>query len=154
MIRLIASNTHPIGIAIESFPDDVDPISFSPINIKEMQMDLNGNPVSWAVGAVIPVNISVIPGSDDDEQLYVLFNANRASGFMSPKRDEITLTISYPDNSMKIFSKGRIISGTPSIGAAASGRMTTKTYGFAFADMTNISVKSFLYSAFGLLTGR
>ena len=149
---MISSNTHPFGIAIESFPDDVDPISFSPINIKEAQMDLNGKPVSWAIGVMIPLNISVIPGSDDDEQLYVLFNANRASGFMSPKRDEITLTISYPDNSMKVFSKGYIVSGTPSAGAAASGRITTKTYGFAFASMTNISAKSTIYSVFGLLT--
>ena len=153
-VRIIASNTHPIGMKISSFSDDSDPISFSPITVKEAQMDLNGNLVSWAVGSLIPLSISVIPGSSDDLDLYILLNANRASGGGMPKRDDITLTISYPDQSMKIFSKGKILSGSPSSGAAASGRMTTNTYGFAFATMTNISARAAIYSVLGALSTR
>ena len=145
-IRLISSNTHPFGFKIDSFSDDVDPIAFSPVVVREDEMDLNGNLVSWAVGGLIPLSISVIPGSEDDENLYILLNANRASGYAVPKRDDITLTISYPDQSMKVFSKGKILLGSPSSGAAASGRMTTNTYGFAFSSMTNVSARSAIHS--------
>ena len=148
-IRLIASNTHPFGMNIDNFADDIEPISIAPMNVKEAQMDLNGNPVSWAVANLINVSISVIPGSNDDVRLGILFNANRASGFRAPKRDDISIIITYPDHSTTILSKGKITSGSPSTGAMSGGRMTSKTYGFAFADMTNVSVRAAAYSILG-----
>jgi hypothetical protein len=79
--------------------------------------------------------LNVVPGSEDDNNLAVLFEANRVGKGKQGARDVIAITVVYPDGRTSSFTQGTITDGMPSNSAQSSGRMKSKAYAFAFENV-------------------
>ena len=134
-VNCVASNTFPGGFDITAFADDSDPVDLPEITITDSAMGLNGDLVTWTVANPIESSISVIPGSSDDRNLQVLFEANRAALGKTVSSDEITLTGVYPDETTVTLSGGVIESGMPENSVASAGRLKSKIYKFRFQNL-------------------
>jgi len=135
-VVLTASNTFPSGITITQFADDADPLDQSSIQIADKAMGLNGDLITWSRANPFTPVLNVIPNSEDDRNLAALFEANRPSRGKAPARDEITMSLIYPDGEQVLLSGGRITDGMPIPSVASAGRFKTKNYAFAFETMS------------------
>ena len=135
-LRVIASNTFPIGFDVTQFADDADPFDIPSLQIADKAMGLNGDAIYWSKANPILTNLNVIPGSDDDRNLSVLFEANRVGKGKNGTRDVITIVALYPNGDSATFLSGRITDGMPANGIASEGRQKSKNYAFAFENMT------------------
>lgn len=131
-----ASVTFPQGFDVTAFADDSDPFDFPDVTITEVANGLNGDQVTFSKAVSVKNTIAVIPDSDEDKNLAVLFEANRASRGKKPARDEITMTGVYPNGNTVTLSKGVITNGIPSGSVSSSSRLKSKPYGFAFEQMS------------------
>lgn len=136
-VTLRASKTFPIGINLSQFADDADAFDTPSIQIADKGLGLNGDLVVWGTNVAPTVTINVIPGSEDDRNLEILFEANRTGKGKIPARDVITLIVQYPSGDVKTFSKGIGTDYVPAPGAAAAGRLKTRPYAFAFESIAN-----------------
>jgi hypothetical protein len=136
VVNIKASNTFPSGFAVTQFADDGDSITFDEMEIGGSAMGLNGDLVTWDKVAPINVPINVIPNGDDDINLGILFEANRAGRGKKTAKDVITMTVIYPNGKSTTLSGGRLLKGKPSNSVASEGRMTSKSYSFAFENIT------------------
>lgn len=134
VLSIIASNTFPIGFVVTQFADDADPITLNSVRIADTAMGLNGDLIKWSRAATLPMVINVIPGSDDDENLQILADANRVGQNKAGADDTITATIVYPDGQTVVFTGGAMTDGEFGRGIASSGRQKTKSYAFSFAS--------------------
>lgn len=135
-VVLRASVTFPQGVVLTQFADDADPFDAPAIQIADKAMGLNGDLVTWGKPNPITAVLNVIPGTDDDRNLAVLFEANRVARGKFPSGDVITLTALYPDGSQATYNNGKITDGIPGRPVASAGRQKTKPYSFAFEGMT------------------
>jgi len=131
-VQIVASNTFPVGFPVTQFADDSDPVDFASIQIADTAMGLNGDLVTWARAASLPVVLNVIPGGEDDLNLQILADANRVAQGKNSANDSITLTIVYPDGSIATFTGGKIVSGTFGKPISSAGRLKTRSYAFSF----------------------
>lgn len=131
-VILRASNTFPVGLVLTQFADDTDPLDIATQQVSEAVLSLNGDLVNWSTANPVPMELSLIPGSEDDRNLAVLLNANRVSAGKASARDIISATISYPNGQVATLSIGKIIDGPMGIGVASAGRFKTRTYSFMF----------------------
>jgi hypothetical protein len=136
-IQLVASVTFPAGINLTQFADDTDPLDNPSLQIRDKAMGINGDLIVWSKANPIIMNTGVIPGSDDDRNLAVLFEANRTGRGKSGARDVITATVIYPDGSTVSLTDGVITDGMPARGVASAGRLKTNTYAFAFENLVS-----------------
>lgn len=127
-----ASNTFPEGIAITQFADDVDPIDHPELVIAESASGLNGDLIVWSKANPVHVTVAVIPNSEDDQNLGILFEANRTGKGKSSARDSISISVNYPDGSAVLLGAGTILAGFNFTSTASAGRFKTKTYKFVF----------------------
>lgn len=130
-----ASKTFPAGFTVSQFADDADPFDLPALEIAATAMNVNGTLVTWSSPQPILPTLNVIPGSDDDNNLAILFEANRAAGGKTVARDLITMVAVYPDGSTVTLSNGKMTSGFPGKSVASAGRMKSKAYVFAFQDI-------------------
>lgn len=137
-VRVLASNTFPIGVDITEFADDADPIDFSLLEITNKAMGLNGNKVSWTVANPIEEVMNLIPGSDDDKNMQRLFEANRAGRGKASAKDVITVVLTYPDGGVTTLSGGTCDSFMPARSFASEGRMKSMPYNFSFENRVSI----------------
>lgn len=133
-INLVASKTFPQGITLTQFADDADPFDLPSMQIADKAMGVNGDLVVWNRANPIIPTINVIPGSDDDRNLQVLFEQNRVGKGKLGAGDEITMTGIYPDGSTITLTKGKITDGMPGKSLASAGRLKSKAYVFAFEN--------------------
>lgn len=131
-----ASNTFPNGFTVTQFADDADPFDLPALEIAATAMNVNGELVTWSSPQPILPTLNVIPGGEDDNNLSILFEANRASGGKTVARDLITMVATYPDGSTVTLSNGKMTSGFPGKSIASAGRMKSKAYVFAFQDIS------------------
>lgn len=136
VVSLRATATFPAGVIFEQFADDADPFDFPDIDIAEVAMGLNGDMVSWSKAKPLPVSISVIPESNDDNNLAVLLAANRVGKSKTSALDQITLVGRYPSGAIVTLSAGKLLGGSVGNSVNAAGRMKSKTYKFAFQNIT------------------
>lgn len=116
---------------------------------------INGTPAAPASGATgiisnatvgsvkanpIPLAIAVIPGGEDDKNLAVVFEANRAARGKRPAKDTITIVGTYPNGSTITLTPGIIFDGLPGNAVASAGRMKSKVYNFRFEGMSRVEV--------------
>ncbi len=134
--NLVASRTFPNGFDLSEFADDADPLDFPNKKIADGKSNLNGGLVIWTIAGPTMVTISVIPGSEDDQNLAILFAANNPGAGKRPVGDVCQLTMIYPDGSQKQATNGAIVEGPPGTGVASSGRQKSKTYSFMFENDT------------------
>lgn len=136
---VVASETFPAGFPVSQFADDSDPFDIPTIQIADKAMGLNGDLVTWSKANPLVVNVSVIPGSQDDINLGILYDANRVARGKRGARDRITMTGIYGDNSTVILKEGKITDGMPADSVASAGRLKSKTYSFAFEDVNRVA---------------
>ena len=133
-VRLLSTVTFPGGIVLTQFADDSDPIDIPNLQVGETAMGLNGDLITWSRANPIVLNIAVIPGSEDDQNLAVLLEVNRPGRGKIMPIDIITLNISYPQGNVVQFITGAITDGAPVSSVVSTGRMRSKTYSLAFEN--------------------
>ena len=136
VITLRASNTFPVGLVVEQFADDADPFDFPDIQVADVAMGLNGDLLTWSKAVPLPVTLSVVPESDDDNNLAVLLAANRVGKNKQSARDVITLVGQYPSGYIVTLDHGKLTNGSISNSIGSGGRMKSKQYKFAFQNIT------------------
>lgn len=134
-VQVIASKTFPAGISITQFADDADPFDAPSMQIRDKAMGVNGDLISWSKANPIPITLNVVPGSDDDINLSVLFEANRVGKGKTSARDVINIVAIYPDGRVAAFTQGTITDGQPANSATSAGRLKSKAYAFAFENV-------------------
>lgn len=139
-VRVIASKTYPSGFTITQFADDADPFDLPALQINDAAMGLNGDMVHWSKASPIPLAIAVIPGGEDDKNLAVVFEANRAARGKRPAKDTITIVGTYPNGSIITLTPGIVYDGLPGNAVASAGRMKSKVYNFRFEGMSRVEV--------------
>lgn len=130
-----ASVTFPNGFTVTEFADDADPFDLPSMDIAATAMNANGDLVTWTSPQPIQPTVNVIPGSAADNNLAILFEANRAAKGKTVARDVITLVGNYPDGSTVTLSNAKMISGFPGKSIASAGRYKSKAYVFAAQDL-------------------
>ncbi|MEX5763265.1 hypothetical protein AB6H12_13475 [Proteus mirabilis] len=136
-----ASKTFPAGIPITTFSDEGDPLDLPTVNITQTAVDINGNLVSWSSPTPQTVTINVLAGSEEDENLAILFDANTARWGRRPASDVITLVASYGDGSITTARNGRITDGCRGNSVAGAGRLKSKQYTFIFQDFDRVRAR-------------
>jgi hypothetical protein len=133
-ITIVASSTFPAGFTINQGADDADYFDVPTNAVGDKANGVNGNLLTWKKYTGLDVTLSLAPGGDDDKNMQILLDMNRAAAGKLSVNDVITLTITYPNGDQKIFLNGKLISGPPAKSVAAVGRFKTSTYVFAFED--------------------
>ena len=134
--------------ALPSFPylvltqwaDDTDPLDIPELEITGSAMGINGDLITWSTPKPIEVKLSVIPGTNDDRNLGILFNLNRAGKLKPSTHDVVNMSFIYANSIGGIFRRVTLAAGTcktymPATGAASSGRKKSKTYSFIFENV-------------------
>lgn len=134
-MRLVASLTFPAGFDITQFADDGDPLNSENLTIAETAAALNGDLVAWGKPNVIPLTVAVLPDTDEDRNLSILWNVNRIGKNKVAVQDVITLVVTYPNGDQKILSNGVMISGPALNSGSSEGRLKTKEYEFSFESI-------------------
>lgn len=137
-IALVSTVTFPYGFPLTAFSDDVDPIDIEDYQASDHEMLLDGGMFSFQVANPIKATIRLIPGSEDDENMKIVMEAARVKQSLITLPDFIILTISYPDGSVLILSKGYIRKGPIGNSVQAAGRMRTNSYELVFAEQNRI----------------
>lgn len=133
-VRIIATNTFPIGLLITQYADDADAIDLPSIDIAGAAMGLNGDKVNWTSANIIPMTLNVITGSQDDQNLALLFEANRAGRNKTSAKDSIIAIVDYPGRKLLTLTGGSCMSFMGGPGVAAEGRFKTNAYVFNFEN--------------------
>ena|ERR1700728_4529295 len=131
-VSLIASNTFPIGLILNNFPDDQDAISYTDLDIADFGIGVNADLITWTKGAAVKVAMSAIPDSPTDIQLALLLQANRIAPNKISARDIIQMVTVQGNGNIATFTNGIIMSGPPFNTVQSSGRMKGKTYNLVF----------------------
>lgn len=138
--RIVASNTFPSGFEVTQFADDSDPIDVPSLQISDSAMGLNGDKVNWVTANPIPVTMNVIAGSEDDKNLTLLFEANRAGRNKSSAKDVLTMLVTYPDGDITTFTVGSCQEFMPAKSIASDGRLKSKAFIFSFENQVTAQV--------------
>lgn len=134
-VRLTASVTYPNGINFTAFPDDGDVGITGNTEIAGNASGVNGDLIWWKTVNGIEVNIPIIPNTEEESLLNILFDANRGSKNRFPKKDIIQLVVTNPVTGVaKTYKNGIIKNGSVGYQYGGDGRVKTKTYGFVFED--------------------
>lgn len=133
--QVIASETFPSGVSITQFADDADPFDTPSMQIRDKAMGINGDLITWSKANPIVLTLNVVPGSEDDKNLGVLFEANRVGKGKQGARDVVSVTAIYPDGRTASFTQGTITDGMPADSASSAGRLKSKAYVFAFENV-------------------
>lgn len=133
-INILASISFPVGFTVTQFSDDVDASDIEDLQIGDSAVGLNGDIVSWSTPSIIRQAISVIPDSEDDRNLAILFEANRIGKGKLPIGDVITMTRSLPGKTPEVFTEGKCRSMSKR-SIAQGGRIKSKVYVFDFENV-------------------
>lgn len=134
-LTIKGSVTFPNGFTFTEFADDADPFDLPALEIAAAAMNVNGDLVTWSSPQPITPTLNAIPGSEGDNSLSILFEANRAARGKRVARDIITIVATYPDGSTVTLTNGKMTSGFPGKSVASAGRMKSKAYTFVFQDI-------------------
>lgn len=133
-LRIIGSKTFPAGFSVTQFADDADPVDVPNSTVSAATMNVNGDLVASSAPAPVLLNINVLPNTDDDRNLAILLNANRAARGRRFVGDIITVVVSFPDGQTDMYTSGKILTGNVGRSVASAGRIKSKLYSFAFED--------------------
>lgn len=133
-LRLIASTTFPQGIVITQYADDADGLDVPSLQVGDSAMGLNGDLIVWSKANPIKVNLSVIAGSRDDENLSILLEVNRPGRGKILPIDIITMNATYKQGNFIQLINGAITDGAPFSAVSSAGRLKSKQYSFSFEN--------------------
>lgn len=133
-LHVTFSNTFPAGFDVEMFADDNDPFQMAEQQIADYAVAFNGTLLTWDKAVVLPFNISVVPGSDEDKNLTIAYNANRRTKDHVPAGDIVTIVGTLPNGETVDLKNGKMLVGKAIKDAASTGRFNSRTFNFVFAD--------------------
>lgn len=134
VITLIASTTFPLGFNVTQLAGDTDPLELASIDIADGLVGINGDFITWAKAIPASMAIAVIPGSQADVNLQILWNANRVVFGRTIAADTIQATIVYPNGNITLKANGRLMAGPSGNSIASSGMQKTNVYLFKFEE--------------------
>lgn len=134
VIRLSASETYPAGISLTAFADDKDPFKVGDLTVNEFAMGLNGDAVVFGKAGGVPISMALIQGTEDDNKLQNILNANRIAKNKNSVQDTIEITQIFPDGTKTTYKDGALLTGSPGISVTQNGRKETHNYTFMFGD--------------------
>lgn len=137
-VQIVASVTFPAGITITQFADDSDPFDVPAQDIADKAMGLNGDLITWSKANPIMATLNVIPESEDDINLSILAEANRAAKGKNSARDVITMTVMFPNGKVWTASPGAVMNFSPGDSVASASRLKSKPYAFAFENKVEV----------------
>jgi len=126
------SNTFPQGIQVTAFADDADPWDAPSLAIATASMNLNGDLITFSSPQALTRTVNVIPGSEDDNNLSIAYEANRVGKGKRSARDVVTIVANWPDGSTETLSQGKMTDGMSGKSLASAGRIKSRSYAFAF----------------------
>jgi len=129
-VLVIGSVTYPSGIVVTQFADDADPFDIPPLKLMDTGMGLNGDMVAWSTATPLEVVLNVIPGSENDDDLSHLAEANRVGKGKNSARDVISLVAVYPDGKTRTLKNGKLVMAA--LGKSISSAHRTKSKAFTF----------------------
>lgn len=135
---ILALQTFPMGFTVDEFADDVDPISIEETQPSDFEMLYDGSLYAFEKAAAVMVNMSVIPGSDDDLNLRMLLQAKKGSPSLFPIEDVTSMIITYPNNGRVMLTGGTILKGPLADSILQTGRKKGNTYTFAFGSFAGM----------------
>lgn len=134
-VTLKASVTYPAGVSITAFPEDGDVGVTGNTEIAGNASGVNGDLIVWKTVNGIEVNVPVIPNTNDEALMEILYDANRGSKNRFPAKDVINMVVTNPVTGVvKTYTNGAIKNGPVGYQYGGDGRIKTKTYGFVFED--------------------
>jgi len=137
-IQLIASETFPNGLTLTQFADDADPFDIPSLQIADKAMGVNGDLITWSKANPTNVTLNLIPNTEDDNNMQILFNINRVGRGKISITDTITLIATYQNGAKFTASPGRLTDGIPGNAVSSQGRMKSKPYIFTFENITYV----------------
>lgn len=148
-ITILAMKTFPVGFNITKFADDVAPVEFGETQLADHEFLVDGGMFSFDTSSAISVKIGVIPGTEDDENLSILFNASKSIFRVGGLPDLMVMTIMYPNQPPIILNAGYMRAGKAGTTISEAGRGKGKIYEFVFSECTTTSFKGLLQAAAG-----
>lgn len=125
----------PIGsTTITDFMDDANPVEFQDVEVSSVGVNCNGSMIRNARPNVIMMSVTVIPGSQSDDALYNMWKLYRVQGNYNSQWESpcsATVTIGNGKGS-RSYSNGTMVSGPGGPSSNGEGKMTGRTYTFAF----------------------
>ena len=134
-VQIIASKSFPAGFTVTQFAGDTDPFDLPSLQIADTDMGVNGDLASWDVASKVEVSLSVFPGSENDKNLSIIYEANRVGKGKNSVQDIISMVIASPDGEITRVTKGKMTNAMPGFSVASEGRQKTKVYIFAFENI-------------------
>ena len=132
---IAASNTLAgVPFPVTAVPKDTDPFDLPNVDVADMEIGTNGDPISWSVINPIESTIALIPVTDDYEALQLIADANRAEKGKRSARDQITLVRVLP-NGETLTAKGIITNVPVGFSLASSGKIKTPTFKFKWSKV-------------------
>jgi hypothetical protein len=148
-VTILATKTFPVGFTLSKFSDDVAPIEFGESQVADHEFLVDGDIISFETATAVSVKVSVIPGTEDDENLNILLNSNKSIFRIGGFPDLMVMTINYPNQAPLVLNKGYIRSGPAGTSISEAGRGKGKQYEFIFAENTALSLKNLISTAAG-----
>lgn len=148
-VSILAMKTFPTGFTLKKFADDVAPIEFGETQIADHEFLVDGGLFPFETSSAVSVKIGVIPGTEDDENLSILFNANKSIFRVGGLPDLMVMTINYPNQAPIILNSGYMRTGRAGTTIAETGRGKGKIYEFVFAECTTTSYTGLIQAAAG-----
>lgn len=143
-VTIVSASVVPL-INVTHFADDSNPVDVEQIEVTGHAINVNGELVTWEKPTAYIASISVLCGTDDDNDLAILLEASHAT---SDKGFALAPTITMRQvigkrNSLGVvttddaasFTKGKIVSGRPSAAVDSDGKKLSNTYTFVFENM-------------------
>lgn len=148
-VSILAMKTFPAGFVLSKFADDVAPIEFGETQIADHEFLVDGGLFSFETSSAVTVKIGVIAGTEDDENLSILFNANKSIFRVGGIPDLMVMTINYPHQAPIVLNAGYMRTGRAGTTISETGRGKGKIYEFVFAECTTTSFTGLLQAAAG-----
>lgn len=134
---IVAVPSYPDGITLKQFADDGDSLNIPDMSIMQSGMGVNGDLVVWRTAQPVSIEVNLIPGTDDCDNMENLFKLNMTQKNKVSSKDLLTMTISQPNGDKIVYTNGYIVGGKPSQDYSSSGRAKTRTFRMVFENLLN-----------------
>lgn len=135
-VSFAGSSVTVAGITVTDFMDDANPVEFQDVEVSSVGVNCNGSMIRNAKPNVIMMSLTVIPGSESDNKLYNLWKKYRVQGNFNTQWEEgLSASVSIGSGrGSRSFSNGTMVSGPGGPSSNGEGKMTGRTYTFAFVE--------------------
>ena len=124
----------PDGFTISRTADGADPFAFSTVTVGSATTDANGYKVYATTPNPTEFTINLLPTSEEDKNMSLLFESHRPRPGIPRTGGEITITVIYADGSSTTANDCSFLTGDPKRSIQGDSRYKNKVYTFACED--------------------